>query len=245
MSDILVQRCVTAAAYYHRAVHHDGGRCAIIVSGGDPAGAGVTEAAAMSTTLVQMGVPQEAVILEELATTTLENAFYCLPLIARLQGQMAANCISLVTSGFHIPRALYMFEAVFADKTHPHALAEAPRCFPMPSPSACVSCGVSGGGGGRGGGGGGGVTTMTLPALLEKEARCIQNRLTQHQIKAHIKCRGRGATPIAPLTPQRLAFALNMAETMLEAVKKDGDWAELPTFYRVATKKDDLGGGAQ
>eukprot|EP01061_Rhynchopus_euleeides_P004376 TRINITY_DN13628_c0_g1_i1.p1 TRINITY_DN13628_c0_g1~~TRINITY_DN13628_c0_g1_i1.p1 ORF type:complete len:262 (+),score=62.63 TRINITY_DN13628_c0_g1_i1:44-829(+) len=227
MSDILMQRCVSAAAFYHRVVH-DGDQCCVMVSGGDPAKAGITEAKAMHQALTGMGVASRDVILEDQATTTLENAFYLLPHIASLQERMKVNDITLITSGFHMPRALYMFEAVFADRTLPNAMAKPPACHALPSPSACrISPDAALG-----------VTGMTLIQLLEKERACIRNRLVQHQLANHIKFYGRGKTPVAPLCPERFQHAIRQVEAMGTAVQRGGDWQELPAFYQVCTGSD-------
>eukprot|EP00435_Cladocopium_sp_Y103_P027985 s1166_g6.t4 len=80
----------------------------IIVTGGDPAGVGRTEAFEMRKVLVNAGIPQEVIIQESQAETTAENAWYALRWIPRGTGHFY-----IVTSDFHMPRATYIFQEVF------------------------------------------------------------------------------------------------------------------------------------
>lgn len=80
----------------------------IIVTGGDPAGVGTTEAFEMRKVLVSAGIPREVIILESQAETTAENAWYALRWIPRGTGHFY-----IVTSDFHMPRATYIFQEVF------------------------------------------------------------------------------------------------------------------------------------
>ena len=56
-------------------------------------------------------IPEDAIEMEKESFNTIENAFYCIPILQK----MGASKIILLTSNFHIPRASYIFEAVFAD----------------------------------------------------------------------------------------------------------------------------------
>lgn len=80
----------------------------IIVTGGDPAGVGRTEAFEMRKVLVNAGIPQEVIIHESQAETTAENAWYALRWIPKGTGHFY-----IVTSDFHMPRATYIFQEVF------------------------------------------------------------------------------------------------------------------------------------
>lgn len=82
---------------------------AIILSGGDPARTGKSEAKVMEELLLQWGVPPDFLILEEKSQNTLQNAHYSLPLLKSL----GVAQVVLVTSDFHMPRASYLFEAYF------------------------------------------------------------------------------------------------------------------------------------
>ena len=61
--------------------------------------------------LLKRGVHLDAIKLEKKSANTLENAYFCIPIIKNL----GVSTINLLTSDFHMPRALYLFEAVFAD----------------------------------------------------------------------------------------------------------------------------------
>ncbi|HEY1059808.1 MAG TPA: YdcF family protein [Limnobacter sp.] len=64
-----------------------------------------TEAAAMQSILQDLGVPPHNVLMDEQSRTTLENARYTRELLG--PGQ---HSIALVTSAYHLPRAVRLFE---------------------------------------------------------------------------------------------------------------------------------------
>merc|ERR1719231_1671994 len=78
-----------------------------MVSGGDPAGVGHTEAFEMKKVLVAQGIPAEKIIMESQALTTGENAWFMLRWLPKGTGQLY-----IVTSDFHMARATYTFEVV-------------------------------------------------------------------------------------------------------------------------------------
>lgn len=78
----------------------------VIVSGGDPAGVGHTEAYEMAKVLANVGIPSEMVIQESQATTTAENAWFALRWLPMGTGQLY-----IITSDFHMPRATYVIKA--------------------------------------------------------------------------------------------------------------------------------------
>jgi len=80
----------------------------VLVSGGDAAGVGHTEAYNMAQLLVDAGVPASSIIQESQATTTGENAWFMLRWIPNGTGK-----VYIVTSDFHMPRATYIFQEVF------------------------------------------------------------------------------------------------------------------------------------
>jgi len=104
-SRVLVKRAEEAAAAYREL-----GGVPVIVSGGDPINAGVTEAEVMHRLLSQArgGVPNASILMEPKALTTVQNAVYTGALLNKIGAKEAV----LVTSDFHMPRALYTFEAV-------------------------------------------------------------------------------------------------------------------------------------
>ncbi|CAJ1439507.1 unnamed protein product [Effrenium voratum] len=80
----------------------------VVVSGGDPAGVGHTEASQMAQALIDAGIPAERIIQESQATTTAENAWFLLRWIPKGTGKLF-----IITSDFHMARASFIFEAVF------------------------------------------------------------------------------------------------------------------------------------
>lgn len=81
----------------------------IIISGRDPLQAGLKKANQIKKYLTQRGIPSEKIILEKKSKTTFENAQE----VRRLVG---AQPFLLVTSAFHMPRALWSFRYF---KTYP------------------------------------------------------------------------------------------------------------------------------
>lgn len=79
----------------------------VIVSGGDPAGVGHTEASTLAKVLEDAGIPSDKIILESQATTTAENIWFALRWMPKGTGQLY-----IVTSDFHVARATYIFEEV-------------------------------------------------------------------------------------------------------------------------------------
>jgi len=88
---------------------HQGRVVKVIVSGADPAGVGHTEASATAAVLMDIGVPADAILQESQATTTAENAWFILRWIPKGTGK-----VFIITSDFHIARATYIFQEVFA-----------------------------------------------------------------------------------------------------------------------------------
>ncbi|WP_456419013.1 YdcF family protein [Thermovibrio sp.] len=78
-------------------------RIPIVVSGGRVTSA-FSEASAMKRVLVNLGVPPSQVIEEDRSRTTFENALYTKKLIG-------SRPICLITSAYHMPRSVRMFEA--------------------------------------------------------------------------------------------------------------------------------------
>ncbi|HYF19317.1 MAG TPA: YdcF family protein [Ramlibacter sp.] len=92
---------------WHAARLHKAGKAPrILVSGGSPAWAPASEAQAMRTFLLDLGVPGDAIVLEGGSRTTRENAAYS----ARLAGPQGAGSVILVTSALHMRRARGIFE---------------------------------------------------------------------------------------------------------------------------------------
>ena len=89
-----------AARLYHRGVAKK-----IIVSGGSFAayngGPATSEAEAMRRFLIDLGVPSEAIVSEPNSLNTLEN-------IRNVRQMVGDARVALVTSGYHMPRALML-----------------------------------------------------------------------------------------------------------------------------------------
>ena len=79
-----------------------------IVSGGQLGGELRTEAEYLAEELVLLGVPREQVLIEPNANNTRENATLSKVMLDRL----GARQVLLVTSAFHVPRAVGCFRAV-------------------------------------------------------------------------------------------------------------------------------------
>ena len=77
----------------------------VVVTGGAPEGE-VAEAALIKDILVTMGVPEESIVLEARNRVTLDNRRFTSETLAEL----GVESILLVTSAFHMPRAMLVFE---------------------------------------------------------------------------------------------------------------------------------------
>ncbi len=95
-----VERLTAAARLYRR---HG---WPILVTGGRIASESVSSAVLCKRFLVDLGVPPEAVLMEEKSLNTYQNAIYSKQVCDR-EGLRRAL---LVTSGYHLPRAVYCFE---------------------------------------------------------------------------------------------------------------------------------------
>lgn len=89
---------------YAAQLYHAGKAPRIIVSGGTLSWKGVqqSEANAMKALLMQLSVPESAIIEEAHSQSTYENMMHSLPLLTNL----AAHRVMLVTSAAHMPRAM-------------------------------------------------------------------------------------------------------------------------------------------
>ncbi len=94
--------------FYAAHLYHEGKAPIIVVSGGfiEFFGSTVPEADAMQELLMQLGVPQEAIVREERSRNTYENALY----VREVADERDFNQILLVTSGMHMPRSVAIFQ---------------------------------------------------------------------------------------------------------------------------------------
>ncbi len=89
-------------------LYHAGRAPVLLLSAGQVPGQHIEPGAeGMATFLRALGVPGDALILETLARNTLENARF----IEQQLAARGAKRILLVTSGYHMPRALRIFES--------------------------------------------------------------------------------------------------------------------------------------
>ncbi len=102
LSQEMVVRTVTAARLFRRL------KVPVIVSGGDPFGRGVVEAEVAKRYLVDMGVAAAAVIQESASRDTFQNAERVRELCVRHGFEKPI----LITSAYHLKRALWCFEKV-------------------------------------------------------------------------------------------------------------------------------------
>jgi uncharacterized SAM-binding protein YcdF (DUF218 family) len=96
------QRCLAASALYRQ-----GPPCLVLVSGGnsDPSQPGPPCARAMSSLLLDLGVKESDLIVEEASRTTFENAVECRKLLETRK----IDEIVLVTDSVHLERAAACF----------------------------------------------------------------------------------------------------------------------------------------
>jgi uncharacterized SAM-binding protein YcdF (DUF218 family) len=84
------------------------GRCSLTAEPGP-----VTEARAMADAAVGLGVPPDALLLEEVARDTLGNAYFVRELFLKPRGW---SSIRVVTSDFHLSRAAWCFRKILGPK---------------------------------------------------------------------------------------------------------------------------------
>ena len=115
---------------WHAARLFHAGKAPVVIAsgGGSPwREAEQTEAEAMRTLLVDLGVPAESILLEDQSRNTRENAV----LTARLLEAQGLDRVLLVTSALHMPRSLATFRAAGIEATPAATDFEV-----LPSPSA-------------------------------------------------------------------------------------------------------------
>ncbi|MDD5334886.1 MAG: YdcF family protein [Rhodoferax sp.] len=106
-SDINLQSAADRVWYSARLFHAGKAPLLILSGGSDPERDAYSEARAMAIFLQDLGVPPDAMVLEETSRNTRENA----ALSATLLKARGIHHILLVTSALHMPRALALFTA--------------------------------------------------------------------------------------------------------------------------------------
>eukprot|EP00040_Diaphanoeca_grandis_P011721 m.60101 g.60101 ORF g.60101 m.60101 type:complete len:243 (-) comp22801_c0_seq1:76-804(-) len=185
----------------------------LIFCGGDPAHTGICEAQSMLKIVSTMGVdiPRDHIVLEDKSENTLQNAAFCIPL---LQQHGCFGDITLVSSEFHLPRAHYIFDAVFAamwnvslSNTNPTftivsrvdttdsqpTIIPAPALTPLPHSTDI-----------------GRMNSMPLLSRLKLELRFTKEKLVQSFLPSHIV-----NFPVPPLPEQRLALAVRQIKDLI------------------------------
>ena len=93
--------------YASRLFHADKAPLVLLSGGGDLERQAFSEARAMAVFMQDLGVPAQAIVLEETSRSTRENAAFS----ASLLKARGIDHILLVTSALHMPRALPLFKA--------------------------------------------------------------------------------------------------------------------------------------
>jgi uncharacterized SAM-binding protein YcdF (DUF218 family) len=101
--DVLSRIRVSAQSYV--ACKRMEASCQIIVSGGNPQRHPATEAATYLPYLLRQQVPRADIVLEDRSRSTYENARN----VSAILGQSRYDAVILVTSAYHMPRALLDF----------------------------------------------------------------------------------------------------------------------------------------
>lgn len=99
----LVRRCETALKWMEENPH-----MYLVVSGGDPTGQGLSEAAVMSAWLRNHGANGKRILLEDQANDTRENVLLSEALVRELG--METDTVLIITSEYHQTRARYLAE---------------------------------------------------------------------------------------------------------------------------------------
>lgn len=84
----------------------------VLISGGQVFSDGVSEALVAERILLQLGLPQEQIIVETQARTTKENAAYT----AALCHERGYKNVLLLTSALHMPRSMQFFERYLGEQ---------------------------------------------------------------------------------------------------------------------------------
>ncbi|OZC34916.1 hypothetical protein B9Q17_09920 [Marinobacter vinifirmus] len=79
----------------------------LLTGGSDPEHSATSEAEAMQRFMVDLGVPEQAILLEQQSRNTTQNAEHSAEILA----EQGINRILLITSAYHMPRAKGLFQA--------------------------------------------------------------------------------------------------------------------------------------
>eukprot|EP00413_Alexandrium_margalefii_P029534 CAMPEP_0204569312 /NCGR_PEP_ID=MMETSP0661-20131031/37673_1 /ASSEMBLY_ACC=CAM_ASM_000606 /TAXON_ID=109239 /ORGANISM="Alexandrium margalefi, Strain AMGDE01CS-322" /LENGTH=304 /DNA_ID=CAMNT_0051577407 /DNA_START=23 /DNA_END=935 /DNA_ORIENTATION=+ len=179
----------------------------VVTTGGDPARTGVSEASVMARLLErELGerTPPAKLVLEDQSQTTVGNALFTAPLLAsHIPRATSDSCVDtvvveLVTSDFHMPRAMYFFETVFANKGQASwRFVARPAPTPPPLPGAE------------------GINAETLLQRLQGEvqlAKSVQLQLKRFSV-------AEGGQEVPPLPASRQAQLLEEVRALCDVAK--------------------------
>ncbi len=85
--------------------------CDYVIFSGGKTGSEKSEAEVMRDIAIELGLPEDAVILEDKSKNTVENAVYVKKIVDRIE----PDVIFVVTSPYHLPRTKIIFERVLKD----------------------------------------------------------------------------------------------------------------------------------
>lgn len=118
-SEELLRRCETALLWMEQ-----NPKLLLVVSGGDPAGQGISEAAVMAAWLKNHGADPERLLLEDQSRDTRENLLFGKQLLHTLERE--TDTVAVITSEYHQTRASFL-----ARRNGQHAICVSSRT-PMP-----------------------------------------------------------------------------------------------------------------
>eukprot|EP00928_Gymnodinium_smaydae_P054213 TRINITY_DN38029_c0_g1_i1.p1 TRINITY_DN38029_c0_g1~~TRINITY_DN38029_c0_g1_i1.p1 ORF type:complete len:261 (+),score=31.11 TRINITY_DN38029_c0_g1_i1:71-853(+) len=171
----------------------------LIVSGGDPAAVGITEAEVMRDLLLQSGVPQDSIFLEPGASNTVQNVIYACPILHTLKAQR----LVLVTSDFHMPRSAYIAETVLK---HLEGCPDVELDF-APAPGGCPQADALEGAN---------INDWSCRQRIRGEMEAVSKQLPKKFLPTDL-----ADVSIPSPSEQRIRRALQELQTMLEALKQD------------------------
>ncbi len=99
---LILQYRINKAAEYMK--KHPGTKA--IVSGGQGADEGISEAEAMKNGLLSSGIAAERILVEDQSTSTKENLDYSQKLLTEAGGSVKESKVIVVTTDFHVLRAV-------------------------------------------------------------------------------------------------------------------------------------------
>ncbi len=94
----------------------------VVVSGGQGTNEPTTEARAMADYLIEHGVPEEHILLEDRSRNTEQNLYYTVALLEQ-EGYDPASGVLIVSNGFHLTRVRMLWSRVWGSSDNLSTLA--------------------------------------------------------------------------------------------------------------------------